>query len=254
MSFPETPTFCLGGKQALVTGGSKGIGFAAAVALAKAGARVWIAARSRQVLTEAVNVAAAHDVLLHALELDITDDAQVARVIEELPPLDILVNSAGMARHAPFSEASMADYDAVMAVNVRATFYLSQQVVRRMQAAGLPGAIIHVSSQMGHVGGKNRSVYCASKFALEGLTRAMAIELGPHNIRVNTLCPTFIDTALSRQSLADPDFYQYVMRQIALGRAGELEDIMGPVVFLASPAAAMITGTSLLVDGGWTAS
>lgn len=254
MTLPRTPSFRLDGKRALVTGGSRGIGFAAALALAEAGAQVWIAARDPQQLELAVSSAREGGLQLQSVVVDITHPVEIEQAIAALPVMDILVNSAGLARHQHFIDVSRENYDAVMDVNVRATFFVSQQVVRRMQVAGIAGSIVHVSSQMGHVGGPKRSVYCASKFALEGMTRAMAIELGPSGIRVNTLCPTFIATELSRTSLADPAFHQQVMSNIKLGRLGELEDVMGPVVFLASPAAAMITGTALLVDGGWTAS
>ena len=254
MTLPKTPSFRLDGKRALVTGGSRGIGFAAGLALAEAGAEVWIAARDRAQLEAAVDAAGEAGLTLSPLVVDITQSAEVERAIERLPALDILINSAGLARHQPFTDVSRENYDAVMDINVRATFFVSQQVVRRMIDAGIQGSIVHISSQMGHVGGPMRSVYCASKFALEGMTRAMAIELGPCGIRVNTLCPTFIATELSRTSLADPAFHQQVLSNIKLGRLGQLEDVMGPVVFLASPAAALITGTALLVDGGWTAS
>ena len=254
MTLPKTPSFRLDGKRALVTGGSRGIGFAAGLALAEAGAEVWIAARDRAQLEAAVGAAGEAGLTLSPLVVDITQSAEIEQAIERLPALDILVNSAGLARHQPFTDVSRENYDAVMDINVRATFFVSQQVVQRMIDAGIQGSIVHISSQMGHVGGPMRSVYCASKFALEGMTRAMAIELGPSGIRVNTLCPTFIATELSRTSLADPEFHQQVLSNIKLGRLGQLEDVMGPVVFLASPAAALITGTALLVDGGWTAS
>ncbi|HBW41082.1 MAG TPA: 3-oxoacyl-ACP reductase [Leclercia adecarboxylata] len=253
MTFPEMPSFGLHGKRALVTGGSRGLGFACAIALAHAGAEVWIAARDRQALDAAAALAAEHRRVLHPVALDITDVAQVGAVLAELPVFDILVNSAGLARHEPFLTASEASFDAVMAVNVRATFFISQRVAARMRDQRIAGSIIHLSSQMGHVGGPRRSVYCASKFALEGLTKAMALELGEDGIRVNTLCPTFIETALSAPSLAEPDFRRYVLDNITLRRLGKLEDIMGPVVFLASDAAGMITGSALMVDGGWTA-
>lgn len=253
MKIPQTPPFSLNGKRALVTGGSKGIGFACAVALAQAGARVWIAARDPDSLANAVERAAREQLTLTPLALDITQSTRVEESLSQLPAMDILVNSAGLARHQPFLEVSDENYDAVMALNVRATFFVSQLVARRMCREGIEGSIIHISSQMGHVGGPQRSVYCASKFALEGLTRTMALELGEHGIRVNTLCPTFIETELSRQSLGDPAFRQYVMNNIKLPRLGKVEDVMGPVVFLASDAAAMITGSALMVDGGWTA-
>ncbi|WP_368543647.1 SDR family NAD(P)-dependent oxidoreductase [Enterobacter soli] len=253
MTVPQTPSFALHRKRALVTGGSRGIGFAAAVALAQAGAEVWIAARDPQALDKAAALAAEHRLTLHPLTLDITRSREVERALTGLPDLDILVNSAGLARHQPFLEVSEENFDAVMALNLRATFFVSQRVAHRMRAAGKGGSIVHISSQMGHVGGPERSVYCASKFALEGLTRTMALELGDAGIRVNTLCPTFIETDLSRPALGDPDFRRYVLDNIKLRRLGRLEDIMGPVVFLASDAAGMITGSALLVDGGWTA-
>ncbi|WP_428943098.1 SDR family NAD(P)-dependent oxidoreductase [Pantoea sp. FN060301] len=253
MILPYTPSFSLSGRRALVTGGSKGLGFACAVALARAGAEVWIAARHRDDLGSAVALAASDNLTLHPLVLDITQTPQVEETLGQLPGLDILVNSAGLARHQPFLEVSEANFDEVMALNLRATFFISQQVARRMRRERIAGSIIHISSQMGHVGGPQRSVYCASKFALEGLTRTMALELGEAGIRVNTLCPTFIETELSRQSLRDPDFCRYVMDNIKLPRLGSVEDVMGPVVFLASDAAAMITGSALMVDGGWTA-
>lgn len=253
MALPHTPEFRLDNRRALVSGGSRGIGFAAAIALARAGAQVWIIARNAEPLGEAVKTAAAAGLQLNSVVLDITHTGQVASTLAQLPDFDILVNSAGLARHQPFLEVSEENFDAVMAVNLRATFFISQQVARRMKAHQIAGSIIHISSQMGHVGGPERSVYCASKFALEGLTKTMALELGESGIRVNTLCPTFIETELSRANLADPVFGRYVLDNIKLKRLATLEDVMGPVVFLASPAAAMITGTSLMVDGGWTA-
>lgn len=253
MLLPQTPSFLLNGRRALVTGGSKGLGFACAVALARAGAEVWIAARSTEDLACAAELAATEGLTLRPLTLDITDARRVENALAGLPPLDILVNSAGLARHQPFLEVSEENFDAVMALNLRATFFISQQVARRMREEKIAGSIIHISSQMGHVGGPQRSVYCASKFALEGLTRSMALELGEAGIRVNTLCPTFIETELSRQSLRDPEFRRFVMSNIKLPRLGQVEDIMGPVVFLASDAAGMITGSALMVDGGWTA-
>lgn len=254
ITLPKMPDFRLDGRRALVTGGSRGIGFAAALALAHAGAEVWIIARNAQPLNAAVESAAAAGLSLHPIALDITDTQQVAEQLAHLPAFDVLVNSAGLARHQPFLEVSEVNFDAVMALNLRATFFLSQQVARTMRHKGIAGSIIHISSQMGHVGGPARSVYCASKFALEGLCKTMALELGGAGIRVNTLCPTFIDTELSHANLADPQFNRYVLDNIKLQRLGTLDDIVGPVVFLASPASALVTGASLMVDGGWTAS
>jgi len=146
-----------------------------------------------------------------------------------------------------------ADYDAVMDLNVKATMVVTREVARGLIAAGKPGSIITISSQMGHVGGPKRVLYCATKHAVEGMTKSLAWELGPHNIRANTLCPTFIETAMTEQMFSDMDFRRYVESRIALGRIGKLEDIMGSIVFLASDAASMVTGSALMVDGGWTA-
>ena len=248
MDLPRTPSFRLDGKRALVTGGTRGIGLAAAAALAEAGADVTVLAR------RAEDVAAtAAAIGGEGVALDVTDFAAVRSFIEVAGPFDILVNSAGGARHAAFLDVSEADYRAVVDLNLGASLFVSQAVAARLVSAGMPGSIIHISSQMGHVGGPNRSVYAASKFAVEGLSKAMAIDLAPHNIRVNTICPTFIETELSAKNLSDPDFRAWVLQKIKLGRLGRLEDIMGPVVFLASDAAALMTGSSLMVDGGWTA-
>ncbi len=253
MALPETPSLRLDGKRALVTGGSRGIGFAAVAALCQAGAEVVFFARSIAGVTEAEQSLRDAGFRATGAALDITDTLGTAARIDTHGPFDVLVNSAGLARHAEFLAVTSEDYDAVMAINLRATLFVSQAVARGMIARGKGGSIITVSSQMGHVGGPRRTVYAASKFAVEGLSKSMAIELGPQNIRVNTLCPTFIRTELSAHSLDDAAFQAWALSKIKLGRLGVVEDIMGPVVFLASDAARLITGTSLLVDGGWTA-
>jgi NAD(P)-dependent dehydrogenase (short-subunit alcohol dehydrogenase family) len=253
MNLPRTPSFRLEGKRALVTGGTRGIGLGAAVALAEAGADVTITARTAADVAAAVDAMRDADLTAAGHALDVTDTAAVKNFVAATEPFDILVNSAGSARHSDFLDVTEPDYDAVIDLNLKATLFVSQAVAARLVAAGRPGSIIHISSQMGHVAGPRRAVYAASKFAVEGLSKAMAIELGPHNIRVNTLCPTFIETELSAKNLSDPEFRRWVLQKIKLGRLGRVEDIMGPVTFLASDAAAMITGSSLMVDGGWTA-
>jgi NAD(P)-dependent dehydrogenase (short-subunit alcohol dehydrogenase family) len=185
--------------------------------------------------------------------LDVTDLAAVARGIGAAEPFDILVNNAGTNRPAAFADITAADYDFVFDVNVRAALFVAQAVVKGLLAAGRPGSIIHMSSQMGHIGGPRRAVYCASKHAIEGLTKAMAVELAPHGIRVNALAPTFVETAMTRPFLQDEAFRNNVLGKIKLGRLGRPEDVMGAVVYLASDASALVTGTSLRVDGGWTA-
>lgn len=253
MTLPKTPSFRLNGQRALVTGATSGIGLASGAALAQAGAEVVLVARGAEALARTVDAFAVEGLNAHALPLDITDIAATAAAVAMHGPFDVLVNSAGLARHAPAVATTPADYDAVTNVNVRAAYFLSSAVAKGLIAAGKPGSLINVSSQMGHVGGPDRAVYCASKHALEGMTKAMAIEWGPHGIRVNTLCPTFIRTPLGEQTLSIPERRAWILSKIKLGRVGEVEDIMGPVVFLASSASAMMTGTSLLIDGGWTA-
>lgn len=252
-ALPRTPSLRLDGRRALVTGGSRGIGLAAAAALAQAGAEVWLCARGEAELEAAAGLLRQEGAAVVTRILDVADLDAAAHLVAAAPAFDVLVNNAGMNRPAPFLEVRVEDYDQVMAVNVRATFFLAQAVAGRMVEAGVRGSIINVSSQMGRVGGARRTVYCATKWALEGLTRAMAIELGAHGIRVNTICPTFIETVLARQSLADPVYRAHVMDKIRLGRLGRVEDVMGAVLLLASDASAMMTGSSLMVDGGWTA-
>ncbi len=250
---PQTPSFRLDGKRALVTGASSGIGLASAVALAQAGAAVTAVARRLEPLQALTQALQETGFSAEPQALDVTDLEAVRTWLAEQPPFDLLVNSAGLARHTPALETEVADYDAVMDLNLKAAYFLTREVARGLKEVGRPGSLINISSQMGHVGGVDRAVYCASKHGLEGMTKAMAIEWGQHGIRVNTLCPTFIRTPLAEQTLAIPERRAWIEQMIKLGRVGEVEDVMGPVVFLASDASALITGTSLLVDGGWTA-
>jgi 2-deoxy-D-gluconate 3-dehydrogenase len=251
MSLPTTPSLRLDGRRALVTGASRGIGLGAAVALAEAGAHVVMSARGIDQLEASVGEATQKGLSVEAVPLDVTDIDAVAKVVGDHGPFDVLCNSAGLARHGPSVDTDPADFDAVMDVNVRAAFFLAREVARAMIGRG--GSIIQISSQMGHVGGTDRGVYCATKHAVEGMTKAMAIEWGRQDIRVNTVCPTFIRTPLTEATFADPERRAWIEEKIKLPRVGEVEDIMGAVVFLASDASAMVTGTSLLVDGGWTA-
>ena len=253
MDLPRTPSFRLDGKRALVTGGTRGIGLGAAAALAEHGAHVTVVSRTRSDVDGVCQHLGSAKLECAGDVLDVTDVAAVEAFVAGSEPFDILVNSAGGARHSGLFDITEPDYQAVIDLNLKSTLFVSKAVAAKLVAAGRPGSIINVSSQMGHVGGPKRAVYSASKFAVEGLTKAMAIELGAHNIRVNTICPTFIETEMTAGFLADHDFRSWVLSKIKLGRMGRVEDIMGPVVFLASDAAGMITGSSLMVDGGWTA-
>ncbi|MEM9141082.1 MAG: SDR family oxidoreductase [Pseudomonadota bacterium] len=253
MTLPKTPSFRLDGKKALVAGASSGIGLACAVACAEAGAHTVLAARRAEMLDEAVAELRAAGYSVEAVVMDVADVAATAATVAEMGPFDVLVNSAGTARHGPAVDADAGDFDAVMAVNLKGAYFLTAAVAKGLLAAGKPGSLINISSQMGTVGGQERAVYCASKHGVEGFTKAMAIELGPKGIRVNTICPTFIRTALTAPSFERPDLVEWVTTKIKLARVGEVEDIMGAVVYLASDASALVTGVSHLVDGGWTA-
>jgi NAD(P)-dependent dehydrogenase (short-subunit alcohol dehydrogenase family) len=253
MALPRTPSLRLDGRRALVTGAGRGIGLAAAAAWAQAGAQVVLAARTEAEITAAAAAMRAEGGSAEPLALDVTDTAAVRSAVMALPPFDILVNNAGTNRPRPFLEVTEDDYDTITTLNLRAAFFAAQMVARRMAAAEIKGSIIHMSSQMGHVGGQRRTVYCMTKHGIEGLTKAMAIDLAPLGIRVNSIGPTFIDTPLTRPFWNDKAFHDDVIRRIKLGRLGTVEDLMGAVVFLASDAAALITGTALVVDGGWTA-
>ncbi|CRK74879.1 SDR family NAD(P)-dependent oxidoreductase [Nereida ignava] len=245
---PNTPSFRLDGKRALVTGASRGIGLGCAAALAQAGAHVVMAARGMSELQAATDEMAAQGLSVEAVQLDVTDLEAVREVLKT--PVDVVCNSAGMARHGPAIDARPEDFDAVSAINFKAAYFLAQEAAKGMQNGG---SIIQISSQMGHVGGMERAVYCGTKHAVEGMTKAMAIEWGPRNIRVNTICPTFIRTPLTEATFEDPAKRAWIEEKIKLPRVAEIEDIMGAVVFLATDASAMVTGTSILVDGGWTA-
>jgi NAD(P)-dependent dehydrogenase (short-subunit alcohol dehydrogenase family) len=253
MTLPRTPSFRLDGKRALVTGASSGIGLAAAVALAEAGAHVVLAARSADKLGAAVAAMQAEGMNAEALVLDVSDVAATEDAIARAEPFDVLVNSAGVARHSPALDTTEGDFDLAMGLNLRGAFFLTRAVAERLIASGRPGSLINISSQMAHVGGIDRAVYCASKHAVEGFTKSMAIEWGPRQIRVNTICPTFILTPLTQSTFDNPERAAWIREKIKLGRPGEVEDIMGAVVFLASEASALVTGSALMVDGGWTA-
>lgn len=249
----KPPDFRLDGKSALVTGASRGIGLAAACALAQAGAQVTLAARSEDKLAAACEQITAAGGHARYVVLDVTDSATVDATVERDGPFHILINNAGMNRPKLLVDVSNDDLDTILELNIKSVFYAARAVAQNLIKAGAAGSIITISSQMGHVGSPRRTVYCASKHAVEGMTKALAWELGPHRIRVNTICPTFIETAFTKDMLNDPVFTEWVTSKIALGRIGQLDEIVGAVVFLASEASSLMTGSALMLDGGWTA-
>lgn len=247
------PSFGLDGRRALVTGAGRGIGRGITVALAKAGADVFLVARTKTDIVELAEAIKSNGGSAVPLPLDVTDTSSVVDVIAAHGPFDILVNNAGGNRPTDLADLTEEDYDAVTDLNVRSVIFLTKAVAGQLIDAGKPGSIINISSQMGHVGGPQRVVYCATKHAIEGATKALAWELGPHGIRVNTICPTFIETPMTAHMLEDQEFKSLVESKIALRRVGKVEDIMGAAVFLASDASSLVTGSALMVDGGWTA-
>jgi NAD(P)-dependent dehydrogenase (short-subunit alcohol dehydrogenase family) len=249
--------FRLEGRIVLVTGAGRGLGAEMAVALGEAGAEVALMSRTRSDLEQVAARIVAAGGKATVLVGDVTDGSQLRSEIARLERLDVLVNNAGMNIPELFVDVSEAHLDEQLALNVRAAFLVAQSAVRKMLEAPdrkeRGGVVINISSQMGHVGAARRTVYCMAKHAIEGLTKAMAVELAPHNIRVNAIGPTFIETPMTAPFFANPEFREWATGRIPLGRIGRMEEVTGAVVFLASPAASLITGASLVIDGGWTA-
>lgn len=239
----------LSGELALVTGAGRGLGRACAEGLAEAGARVIAVARSAEDLAA---VAAHSSGRIEAWTGDVTDAAFVDRV-DAIEGLSILVNNAGGNRPGPFVDIDAESLDSILDLNVRAAFRVAQAAARAMLRSGKPGSIVHMSSQMGHVGSPGRTVYCMTKHAIEGLSKAMAVELAPHGIRVNTVAPTFVETPMTRPMLENKEFRDFVYGMIPMGKLATEADVVAAVLYLASPSAGMVTGHSLVVDGGWTA-
>jgi NAD(P)-dependent dehydrogenase (short-subunit alcohol dehydrogenase family) len=253
MELTKTASFRLDGRRALVTGAGRGIGLTAAAALAEAGAHVTLLARTEKEIEEAAAAIRARGQKADTLALDITDVDAARKALQVRTPYQILVNNAGTNRPKMLPDVSVEDFDVIFALNVRAAFFMAQTVALRLIEAKLPGSIINISSQMGHVGAARRTVYCASKHAMEGFTKAMAVELAPHNIRVNSLGPTFLETPMTRPFFENKAFRDEVLSKIKLGRLGQLEEITGAIVFMASDASSLMTGSALVLDGGWTA-
>ncbi len=247
---PQTPSFRLDGRRAVVTGAGRGIGLAAAAALADAGAEVTLVARTSAEIEAATAKIGKGAV---AATLDVSDLAAVRAFFEQRPAFHVLVNNAGTNRPKPMWESSEEDFDAVIGLNLKSAYFVAQACVRQMLAEGARGSLIHMSSQMGHIGGPTRALYCASKWGVEGMNKAMALDLAPHGIRSNTIAPTFIETPMTKPFMEDPVARANIVGKIKLGRLGTVEDIMGAVVYLASDASSLVTGTSVIVDGGWTA-
>ena len=253
MNLPQTPSFSLANKNALVVGASSGIGLACAVALADYGAKVTLAARRTKNIKELAEKLNKKGCDASILDLDISDLENIEENLLSKGPYDVLVNSAGIAKHSLSKNTNVSDFDEVLNVNLKGAFFLTRTVANQLLKDKKSGSLINISSQMGIVGGLERSVYCASKHAVEGFTKAMAIEYGPYGIRINTICPTFILTDLTRPTFEDSKKRKWIEEKIKLGRVGKVEDIMGAVIYLASDASSLVTGSALMVDGGWTA-
>ena len=239
----------LDGQVALVTGAGRGIGRACADGLADAGARVIGVARSEDDLEKLGEHPSGR---IETWAGDVTDDKLIAR-IATIEGLSILVNNAGGNRPQSFVDVDSESLDFVIDLNVRATFRVAQAAARAMLAQRIEGSIVNMSSQMGHVGSPKRTVYCMTKHAVEGLTKAMAVELAPHGIRVNTVAPTFVETPLTKPMLDDPEFSEFVFGMIPMKKLATIDDVVAAVMYLVSSGAGMVTGHSLRVDGGWTA-
>ena len=244
-------------KTAIVTGAGKGLGRACAIALAEAGANLVIISRTQKDLNEVSKKIKKLRVKCKSYVCDITNYNEIKEIINKQPKIDILINNAGNNIPEHFTKVKTKNMEYLVKINTVATFNLAQlcalKMIKSKNRKKIGGAIVNMSSQMGHVGGPIRSVYNMNKWGLEGLTKGMSLDLAKYNIRVNTVCPTFVVTPMTKKFLKNKKFKRETLNNIPLGRFAELSEVASAVVFLASDAASMITGTSLLVDGGWTA-
>jgi NAD(P)-dependent dehydrogenase (short-subunit alcohol dehydrogenase family) len=247
----------LEGKVAVVTGAGRGLGADIARALADAGACVYLISRSFESLDAVCVEIRREGGIAHPIVCDVLNDSELQRTFDAIESIDILINNAGTNMPAELDGITTDQLDAMLALNVRATFLATQAAVRRMRKpathAARGGVIINISSQMGHVGAAGRTVYCMTKHAIEGLTKAAAVELAPEGIRVNSVAPTFVDTPMTQPFFADETFSKWVFNRIPAGRLLQSREVAAAVLYLAGASAAMITGTSLRIDGGWTA-
>ena len=253
MHYPKTPTFKLNNKRALITGAGRGIGLGASLALAQAGSEIMMVSRTEKELKKINNFLNNEGYSSSYNVLDVTELQETKQFIRDQEPFDILVNNAGTNIPSSLINTEIKDVEHVISLNLKSVINLTKYVVKKMLKKKISGSIINVSSIMGHVGSPSRTTYCSTKFAIEGFTKALSLELAQKKIRVNSICPTYIQTPMTKPFLKDKKFKEYVLSMIPLGRLGKIEDIMGPLVFLASDASSLMTGTSLLIDGGWTA-
>ena len=247
-----TKAYDFKGKRALVTGAGRGIGKACAKSLAAAGAEIVLSARTKKQLEFVRDEIIGSGGKATVQVANLTSMKDVNN-FKNVGPFNILVNNAGNNIPEHFCKVTEERFDKIMDLNVKSAFFVAQVVARGMVESGIKGSIIHISSQMGIVGGKNRTVYCASKHAMEGFCKGMALDLAENRIRVNTVCPTFIETDLTRPFMEEKDFKDYIINRIPLGHVGQTEDVADAVLFLASDMSKMVTGSSIKVDGGWTA-
>jgi len=249
----NSPNMRLDGLTALVTGAGRGLGEGCALALAESGAELILVSRTKSEINLVKEKIESKGGKAKALACDVTDTNSIQDLIKDEERIDILMNNAGSNIPEPFIEVSEENLDFLININVKSMFIVAQACMKKMLQGGRGGSIIHMSSQMGHVGSPRRTVYCLTKHAVEGMSKAIAAEGASEGIRSNCIGPTFVETPMTKPMFENPEFNSFVMDRILMGRLGKISDITGSVVFLASPASSLITGASLTIDGGWTA-